>query len=276
MKLVVFELNNRSILGEVVGDTVYGLAWPDSNTRQLIRRGITPTRTYERFALRDITIKSPINPGKIIAVGRNYADHAAETGSKLPETPLLFAKLPSAIIAQNETITWRTSVTTQVDWEVELAVIIGKTAKNVNESKALDYVFGYTIANDVTARDLQRREQPWLLAKGLDTFCPLGPYLITKDEFPDPQNVNLSCAVNGDVVQNANTKDMVFGVAHLIAYISRMVTLEPGDVLLTGTPSGTGIGMTPERYLQDGDIVTSTIAEIGTLTNPCKGIADAE
>lgn len=275
MKIGIFEVGNRKIIGEVDGDTVHGLAWPDSNTVGFIRRGITPSRAYERFALSRVTAVAPLNPGKIIAIGRNYADHAAETGSDLPKVPLIFAKLTNSIISTGEAITWNTSITKEVDWEVELAVVIGKMAKNVPEEKALDYVFGYTVANDVSARDLQLRiDAQWTRGKSLDTFCPLGPYIVTRDEIADPQNLNLKTTVNDEVVQDSNTKFMIFNVAHLISYISRSITLEPGDLILTGTPSGVGEGMKPPRYLKDGDVVTCSIEGIGEITNPCKVIED--
>ncbi|MDZ4769382.1 MAG: fumarylacetoacetate hydrolase family protein [Chloroflexota bacterium] len=273
MKIGIFEVNGRTILGELEGETLYGLAWPDNNMRSLIRRGITPSRTYERFPLASATIKAPLIPGKIIAIGKNYAEHAKETGGAVPDSPLMFAKLPSAIIGHRDTIAWRTSITNQVDWECELAVVIGKTAKNVSEADALKYVFGYTLANDVTARDLQNSDSQWTRAKGLDTFCPLGPVIVTKDAIPDPQNVGLRTMVNAELMQNGNTSDMVFGVAALIAYISSQITLDPGDVILTGTPSGVGSGMNPQRSLSDGDVVTVSADAIGDLTNSCRVIA---
>jgi 2-keto-4-pentenoate hydratase/2-oxohepta-3-ene-1,7-dioic acid hydratase in catechol pathway len=277
MKLAVCDVQGRTILGEIDGDTVVGLAWPDSNMRSLIRRGITPSRTYERFPLADVKFLAPLHPGKIIAIGKNYAEHAKETGGDLPDRPLIFAKLPSAVIGDGDAITWRTSNSSEVDWECELAVVIGKIAKDVSEEDAFDYVFGYTVANDVSARDIQIRiDTQWTRGKGLDTFCPLGPFLVTKDEIPDPQNVNLKTTVNGEVMQDANTKDMVFGVANLVAYLSRMFTLDPGDIILTGTPAGVGMGMNPPRFLKDGDVVTVSVEGIGEITNPCVVIEDGE
>ncbi|MBE2267741.1 MAG: fumarylacetoacetate hydrolase family protein [Anaerolinea sp.] len=271
MRLITFSYNDRTRIGELVGDTIYALAWVDSNVRQMIRRGVTPSRSYERFALKDVKIEAPINPGKIVAIGKNYAEHAAETGSKPPESPAIFAKFPSTVIATNEPITWRTSITNEVDYEGELAVVIGKTARDVKEEDALNYVYGYTIANDVSARDLQLKiDIQWTRGKSLDTFCPIGPVIVTADEVPDPQNLMLTTTVNGEVRQHASTADMVFGVRHLIAYCSRSFTLEPGDVIITGTPSGVALGMKPQVYLKDGDVVSITIDGIGELTNPCK------
>ncbi len=273
MKLATFTHNGRQRIGAIEGDTVYVMAWQD-NMRQLIRRGITPSRTYERVPLAEATLKAPLIPGKIIAIGRNYADHAAETGSDLPKAPLIFAKFPSAVIGQSEPITWRKSITQQVDWEVEIAVIIGKRAKNVSEADAYEHVYGYCVANDVSARDLQFGDGQWTRAKSLDTFCPLGPFIITRDEIDDPQNLALKTTVNGKVMQDANTKDMVFKIPYLIAYISQMFTLEPGDMILTGTPSGVGMGMKPQQFLADGDSVTVSVEGIGEVTNPCKVIEE--
>ncbi len=273
MKLGVFTVSGRTLLGETDGTTIYGIAWPDTDMRGLIRRGISPIRTYERFPLEGATIRPPLLPGKIIAVGKNYAEHARETGGSVPERPLLFAKLTSALIGHRAAITWRADVTQAVDWEAELAVVIGRQARAVPEERALDHVFGYTLANDVTARDLQASEPQWLRGKGLDTFCPLGPVIVTKESLPDPQSVALRTTVNGQVMQDGTTADMVFGVAALIAYISAHITLEPGDVILTGTPAGVGHGMTPPRYLADGDVVTVSSPAIGDLTNSCSVLA---
>lgn len=275
MKLVTFSHNGRTQLGELTDDTVYALSVPDTmRMPELLRRGITPTRVSQRFPLDRVTLRAPLHPVKIIAVGRNYAAHAAETGSELPKAPLLFAKLPSAVIGPGDTITWDTDITTEVDWEGELGVVIGRTARNVSEADALNYVFGYTVANDVTARDLQMRvDAQWTRGKSLDTFCPLGPCIVTRDEIPNPQALAVITTVNDQKMQDGSTADMVFSVAHLIAYCSRMFTLEPGDLLLTGTPPGVGEGMDPKTYLKDGDVVSVTISGIGTLTNPCKAVS---
>lgn len=269
MKLITFIQNGRHRIGEVVDDTVYVTAWTDPMT-SLIRRGITPSRTYERFPLSSLTLDAPLVPSKIIAIGRNYSEHAKEVGGTLPTEPLIFAKLPSSIIGPNRPITWRTSITQQVDWEGELAVVIGKRARNVSEEDAMNYVFGYTIANDITARDLQRvKDSQWTRAKGLDTFCPLGPCIVTRDEIADPHELALKTVVNGETRQDGNTRDMIFRIPSLIAYVSRMFTLEAGDLILTGTPSGVGQGMNPPTFLNDGDTVTITIEGIGELSNPC-------
>lgn len=276
MKLVSFTHKSRHALGVIVEDQVFTIASSDTlRMHELIRRGITPTRTSQHFPLSEVSLNAPLRPGKIVAIGRNYAEHAAETGSALPEKPLIFAIFPSAVIGPGETITWSESITTEVDWEVELAVIIGKRASKVSEEDALNYVYGYTIGNDVTARDLQHRiDGQWTRGKSMDTFCPLGPVIVTRDEIEDPQNLNLSLKVNDEMRQDSNTKHMVFSVAYLIHYISQSITLEPGDVLMSGTPAGVGHGMDPKTYLKDGDVVTCTIEGIGELSNPCKIIAE--
>jgi 5-carboxymethyl-2-hydroxymuconate isomerase len=204
-------------------------------------------------------------PGKIVAIGLNYHDHARESGMEPPKVPLVFAKFPSAVINHEEQIVIPRELTERVDWEVELAVVIGERASHVSEQEALKYVRGYTIGNDVSARDLQFSDGQWVRAKSLDTFCPLGPTLV---ELDDPQNLKLATRVNGKTMQDSNTSEMIFGVAELISFCSHNFALEPGDVILTGTPWGVGEFMEPKRSLQDGDVVECEIEGIGVLRNP--------
>ena len=204
-------------------------------------------------------------PGKIVAIGLNYMDHVRESGAEAPNRPLVFAKFPTSIIGPNEPIKIPRSVTQRVDWEIELAVVIGETTRNVKVDEALGYVQGYTIGNDVSARDLQFADGQWVRAKSLDTFCPLGPELV---QLEDPQNLKLTTRVNGEVMQDSNTKEMIFGVAELISFCSHSFTLDPGDVILTGTPWGCGEFMDPKRSLRDGDVVECEIEGIGVLSNP--------
>jgi 2-keto-4-pentenoate hydratase/2-oxohepta-3-ene-1,7-dioic acid hydratase in catechol pathway len=211
---------------------------------------------------------APVVPGKVVAIGLNYLDHIREAGLQRPERPLVFAKFPSSVIGADAPILLPLDVTQRVDWEVELAVVIGRRARNVATEDALAHVYGYTVANDVSARDLQFADGQWVRAKSLDTFCPLGPVLVTADEIPDPQALHLLCRVNDEVVQDATTDLMVFGVAELISFCSHNFTLEPGDVLLTGTPWGCGEFMDPRRSLAPGDVVECEIGGIGTLRNP--------
>lgn len=275
MKLVTFNSNGRERIGEWDGTTIHGVSTPDV-MRQFIRRGISTARTYEHFPQSSVTLQAPIQPGKIVCIGKNYGDHAKETGSDIPQFPIVFAKFPSAIIAPHQPITWRSSITQKVDWEGELAVVMGKTAKDVSEANAYDYVFGYTIANDVSARDLQLdATSQWTRGKSLDTFCPLGPCIVTRDEITDPHELAVKTLVNGETRQDGNTRDMIFKIPFLISYVSRSFTLEAGDLILTGTPSGVGQGMNPPQFLKDGDTVSITVEGIGELTNPCQIEAEA-
>ena len=271
VKLVTFTHNGRRRLGEVVGDEVYGLASTDTmRMHDMIARGITPNRVSQRFALAEVTLNAPLRPGKIIAIGRNYAEHARETGNEPPPRPLIFAKFPSAIIDPGAAICWDRAITKEVDWEVELVVVIGRRARHVREEDALKHAFGYTVGNDVSARDLQHRtDGQWTRGKSLDTFCPLGPVIVTRDEIDDVQSLRLTTEVNGESMQDGNTRDMIFQVAYLIHYCSQMFTLEPADIIMTGTPAGVGEGRKPKLYLQDGDVVRCSVEGIGTLENPC-------
>lgn len=203
--------------------------------------------------------------GKIVACGLNYRAHAAEMGDALPSTPLLFAKAPTAVAGPTDDLmlppeTWSTAV----DYEVELGVVIGHPCHEVSVEDARGFIAGYTIVNDVTARDIQRREGQWFRAKSYDGFCPVGPWLVTADEVPDPQDLSLSTRVNGQLRQHSNTNDMVFSVAELISFISHSMTLMPGDLVATGTPSGIGAGMTPPTFLRAGDVVELAIESLGT------------
>ena len=206
-------------------------------------------------------------PQKIICVGLNYLDHAAEGSATLPERPLLFAKWPNTLIGAREPIVLP-SISAKVDYEGELAAVIGTRAQRVGVDDALDVVAGYLCANDVSARDLQFADRQWVRGKSLDTFCPIGPTLVPASEIPDPQALQLRTILNGEVVQEAPTSSMIFSVAQIVAFISEAITLEPGDLILTGTPAGVGIFRDPELLLQPGDEVTVEIEGLGTLTNP--------
>jgi 2-keto-4-pentenoate hydratase/2-oxohepta-3-ene-1,7-dioic acid hydratase in catechol pathway len=207
-----------------------------------------------------------LRPGKVICVGLNYRDHAQETGQAIPDEPVLFAKFANSVVGSGDTIDVPALVE-QPDYEAELGVVIGRTAHRVDASDALDHVAGYTCVNDVSARDLQFRSSQWLLGKAIDGFLPVGPWIVTADEVGDPQTLGIRCLVNGEIMQDSSTKQMVFGVAELIAFISRTMTLDPGDLIATGTPPGVGMARTPPRWLRDGDVVTVEIERIGALTN---------
>jgi 2-keto-4-pentenoate hydratase/2-oxohepta-3-ene-1,7-dioic acid hydratase in catechol pathway len=229
--------------------------------------GLTPVG--EASPLASWTLDAPVSaPGKILAIGLNYADHAREGGLEPPAAPITFVKTLNSLIGPDAPIRYSTSDSTQVDYEAELAVVIGRTARRVSEAEALDAVFGYTACNDVSARDAQFGDGQWVRGKSFDTFCPLGPWIVTADEIPDPQALGISCRVNGTTLQDSTTAEMIFGVAELISYLSRVMTLEPGDVIATGTPVGVGFARTPPVYLLDGDVVEVEIERIGVLRNP--------
>lgn len=206
-------------------------------------------------------------PGKIVCIGLNYMDHCREQNIKVPERPVVFAKFPNTVTGPFDAIEWDSALTNQVDYEVELGVVIGKTARRVTQEKALDYVFGYTTANDVSARDLQFSDSQWVRGKSLDGFCPFGPVIVTADEIPDPQQLALRTTVNGQVLQDSNTAEMIFGVRELISFLSQAFTLEPGDLILTGTPDGVGVFRKPQVFLRDGDQVAVEVEHIGKLEN---------
>jgi len=219
----------------------------------------------------DVQVLAPVpRPGKVIAIGRNYRDHVDEEGSEAPPAPLVFGKWPSSVVGHRAQVRWDPALTAQVDYEAELAVVIGRTARRVTEAAALDHVLGYTCLNDISARDLQFGDGQWARGKSLDTFCPMGPSLVTADEIPDPGDLDIACRVNGVSVQEANTRQMYFGVAAIISYCSQAFSLEPGDVIATGTPGGVGIFRDPPVLLRDGDEVVVEIERIGRLVNTCR------
>lgn len=206
-------------------------------------------------------------PSKIACVGLNYHDHCRETGMAAPERPLIFAKFPSSLVGPDAPIEWPEGLTEQVDWEVELAVVIGRRIRHADAGEALDAIFGYTAANDVSARDLQFADQQWVRAKSIDSFCPVGPVIVTPDEFGDPQDKGLIARVNGETMQDSTTAEMIFGVAEIVSFLSRACTLEPGDLILTGTPWGVGGFRTPPIFLKPGDTVEIEVEGVGVLAN---------
>ncbi|GIO26658.1 fumarylacetoacetate hydrolase family protein [Ornithinibacillus bavariensis] len=205
-------------------------------------------------------------PSKIICVGRNYVDHAVEMNSDVPEYPVLFAKFANALIGPDDAI-HKTRLTEKLDYEVELTIVIGKTASRVKKEDAYDYIAGYTIGNDISARDLQKRTPQWLQGKTIDRSTPIGPWMVTSDEIGDPSNLAIRCYVNGDERQSSNTKKLIYDIPFLIEFISNLITLQPGDLIMTGTPDGVALGMESPKFLQDGDIVTVEIENIGRMDN---------
>lgn len=278
MRLARIRLGDAIAVAAIEGDIAVPARSGTSSMREFISEvlggpgpDLAPHLDRARNAppLADVRLAAPIDdPGKIVAIGLNYADHAREGQVEVPPEPLVFAKFPSSIIGPDEPITWAGSLTQGVDFEAELAVVIGRPARNVTIADGLSHVFGYTCLNDVSARDLQFRDGQWVRGKSLDTFCPIGPWIVTADEFGDPQTRGIRCVVGGETMQEATTADMMFGVAELIAFLSRSFTLEPGDVIATGTPPGVGWFRTPRRLLGHGDDVTVSIDGIGDLRNP--------
>lgn len=231
--------------------------------------------------LKEITLLAPIpRPKKnIIGIGLNYTEHVAEsaraldTSKELPQQPIVFSKPPTTVIGTEEEIIHNPKLTQQLDWEVELAVVIGKKGKYIPREEALDYVFGYTVINDISARDCRRAGQ-WIVSKGQDTFAPMGPCIVTKDEIKDPHNLNLWLTLNGVEKQRSNTKFMLFNINDLIQDLSTVFTLEPGDIIATGTPAGVGAGRTPQEWMWDGDVVEATVEGIGTIRNVVRELKD--
>ncbi|WP_067727148.1 fumarylacetoacetate hydrolase family protein [Oceanobacillus damuensis] len=224
------------------------------------------------FDREEVTLGAPVpSPSKIICIGKNYADHVAEMQSEIPNYPVLFAKFANALIGPEDAIE-KTASTEKLDYEVELTIVIGKKASKVNKEDALDYIAGYSIGNDTSARDLQKRTPQWLQGKTLDRTTPIGPWVVTADEVGDPSNLSIKSYVNGEERQSSNTSHLIFGVPFLIEFISDLITLNPGDIIMTGTPDGVGFAMNPPQFLKDGDTVTLEIEKVGTMENVVKEV----
>ena len=285
MKLVSYQQSDNPVhLGAVKGDQVINLnsasggTLPDDMLR-FLQLGNAAMQTA-REALEDaigelpldaVRLLAPVpNPSKVVAIGLNYMDHIREADIGVPDLATMFCKYPSSIIGSGEDIRWSTALTDQVDYEAELAVVIGKTARHVDAEIAYEYVAGYMNCNDVRARDLQFKPgDQWLRGKCLDTFCPLGPYLVTRDEIEDPQRLSIKCSVNGQVMQDSNTREMIYDIPYLIEYLSAAFTLLPGDVIATGTPHGVGAFRDPPVWLKSGDKVAVEVEGLGSLVNHC-------
>jgi 2-keto-4-pentenoate hydratase/2-oxohepta-3-ene-1,7-dioic acid hydratase in catechol pathway len=217
----------------------------------------------------EVTLLSPLAaPQKIICIGLNYADHIRETGLDAPTTPLSFVKTAHCLTGPRDTVTISAGTTEQLDWEAELAVVVGRAARHVTPEAAADHIFGYTVANDLSARDAQFSDGQWFRGKNFDDFCPLGPWIVTPDDLPDPHALAITARVNGTTVQDSSTKEMIFTVGEVVSYLSRYMTLNPGDIIATGTPHGVGMGRTPQLWLGDGDIVEVEVEGIGVLRTP--------
>ncbi|HWP27985.1 MAG TPA: fumarylacetoacetate hydrolase family protein [Chloroflexota bacterium] len=299
MRLVTFRRDGEARLGAVVDDRVVDLAalaqasgeslpsdmlafidaGPSAleQARALLARHADRWPNGTAFPLREVKLLAPIpRPRKnIICLGLNYAEHVAEGNRAmniqrdLPKEPVYFTKPPTTVVGPDEPIIYDERVSTKMDWEAELAVVIGRRGKAIPKERALEYVFGYTCFNDVSARDLQRaRGGQWYLGKSLDTYGPMGPWIVTADEIPDPHNLHIVCRVNGVVKQDSNTRYLIFDIPTCIADYSAGITLEPGDVISTGTPSGVGFARTPPEFMKPGDVVEVEIEKIGVLRNP--------
>ncbi len=284
MRLLTYERDGEPRLGLLAGDRIVDVADASggalpSDMLSFIERGESALKAARSLTDSDSSIPlagtkllAPIpRPARnIVCVGLNYAEHASESRvtAGIPEVPVYFTKPPSTVIGPDAAIPWHGHVSRRIDWEVELVAVIGRQGRDISEQSALDFVFGYTVGNDITARDLQARHQQWYKGKGLDGFCPLGPWIVTADEIPNPQALRLQLRVNGEKKQDARTEGMIFSVAKLISAWSQGMTLEPGDLLMTGTPSGVGFARKPPEYLQPGDVVEAEIDAIGLLRNP--------
>ena len=234
----------------------------------LAQRAVTSAPSEAVLEQSSVKLNAPVpDPGKILCLGLNYRDHAEESNMELPEYPIVFTKFSNTVIGPDDTIELP-SVSKEVDYEAEFGVVIGRRAKNVSKADALDYVVGYLPFHDVSARDYQHRTSQWTLGKNFDTFGPMGPALVTADEVADPANLNISLRLNGEVMQSSNTRHLIFSVSDLIAEISSVMTLEPGNLISTGTPGGVGAARTPPVFLKDGDVVEVEIEGLGVLRNP--------
>jgi 2-keto-4-pentenoate hydratase/2-oxohepta-3-ene-1,7-dioic acid hydratase in catechol pathway len=272
MKLISFSAKSGQIRpGYLFEDTrtVLDLA-PNgfSSTLEVIASGTGSTLATSRLSLDDVNLRAPLsNPPRIFAIGLNYRDHAKESGMEIPTTPVVFFKLPTAIVGPGDPIVLPKN-STQPDYEAELAFVIGKGGYRISASDWRDHVYGYTIVNDVSARDVQFASTQWSMSKCFPTFCPLGPTITTADEIADPHALNISLSIDGEVLQNSNTRELVFKIPELIEYLSSITPLLPGDIVSTGTPPGVGLGRNPKRWLKPGETVTVTIEGLGSLTNP--------
>ncbi len=291
MRLLTFIDGHEHRLGALVGERVVDLTAAQagrrpgapvfSELRALLEAGPDvwarlatdlATKEWEPFVrpLAGLKLDAPVRPSKIVAVGQNYFDHVREQNAVLPERPILFAKFPTTIIGAGDEIRWDPGLSADIDWEAELAVVIGRPARRVRAEDAYEVVFGYTVANDVTARDLQKGDGQWVRGKSLDTFCPLGPWIVSRDEVPEPHGLPIRTRVNGALMQDSRTDQLIFRIPTLIEFITRAFTLLPGDIILTGTPPGVGAYRKPPVFLKNGDVVTVEVETIGALTNPCR------
>ena len=242
-----------------------------ADTLAAIAAGLTVLEAhgaYPAYPIGDVRLHAPLsNPPRVFAIGLNYRDHAIESGMAIPTTPVVFFKLQTAIIGPGDPIVLPVN-STQPDYEAEFAFVIGKGGYRIAADEWRNHVYGYTIVNDVSARDVQLATSQWTMGKSFPTFCPIGPAIVTADEIPDPHKLNIGLTIDGVVYQNSNTRELIFKIPELIEYLSSITPLLPGDIVSTGTPSGVGLGRTPKRWLQPGETVTVIVEGLGSLTNP--------
>jgi 2-keto-4-pentenoate hydratase/2-oxohepta-3-ene-1,7-dioic acid hydratase in catechol pathway len=272
MKLISFSTSDGTIRPGILFEdtkTVLDLS-PNgfSSTLEVISSAVGRALATSRLSIGDVKIRAPLsNPPRIFAIGLNYRDHAKESGMEIPTTPVVFFKLATAIIGPGEAIVLPKN-STQPDYEAEFAFVIGKGGFRIPASAWREHVYGYTIVNDVSARDVQFATTQWSMSKCFPTFCPLGPAIVTADEIADPHNLDISLSIDGEILQHSNTRELVFKIPELIEHLSSITPLLPGDIISTGTPPGVGLGRNPKRWLKPGETVTVTIEGLGSLTNP--------
>jgi len=279
MRLVSFKQNGQTAAGILNGSGVFPLrdvGYDDAisfiaagnDVHQRVEHVAGNASKRDLLPLDSVRLTAPIpHPPKILCIGLNYRDHAIESKMEIPSVPTVFAKFPNAVIGPGDPIVL-SAATEKPDYEAEFAVVIGKRAKHVSSSNWKACVFGYTILNDVSARDVQLATSQWTVGKSFDTFAPLGPHIVSADEIPDPHALDIRLSIGGETLQHSNTRELIFRVPELIEYLSRGMTLEPGDIISTGTPAGVGLGRTPQRWLRAGEEIVIEIEKIGTLRNP--------
>lgn len=273
MQLISFSVADGTLRpGALCNDKVVDLSAAGyADTLAVLRAGVSavdPAKNYPTYNRAEVTLHAPIsNPPRIFAIGLNYREHAIETGLAFPKVPVVFFKLQSAIVGPGATIVIPKE-TTQPDYEVELAVVIGRGGFRIKAEDWRTHVYGYTILNDVSARDVQFASSQWSMAKSFPSFCPIGPAIVTADEIADPHALDIRLSIDGEVLQNSNTRELIFSIPQLLEYLSAITPLEPGDIISTGTPSGVGMGRKPQRWLRAGETVTAQIEGLGELVNP--------
>jgi 2-keto-4-pentenoate hydratase/2-oxohepta-3-ene-1,7-dioic acid hydratase in catechol pathway len=271
MKIAQFYEESRVRLGLIQTNSIVPIDFDGGMIEFIKSDRVLKLQSSKATDLAHTRLAPPVShPSKIIGIGLNYRDHAEEQKARIPDLPMIFSKLPNSLIGPKDEIAWDVKVTSKVDFEGELAVVIGSRILNCPESKALEAVFGYTCANDVSARDLQFSDIQLLRGKSLDTFCPLGPWIVTGDEIPNPNLLNIRCWLNGRLMQDSNTRLMIFSIPVLVSFLSRHFTLFPGDIILTGTPRGVGVFRDPPVFMKEGDEVTVEIERVGRLVNTCR------